>query len=162
MLSWELRHLPPPPLVPMLPDEESSGQPEAELSPRQKGLTELESSPFGSGTSPPMDSRSSSSAFEAGIASSSISSERESGSCASIPREDGMCFFLPLVVQKHSLGACTVANPSAGISRVSGVTARNVIRIACVSRALRFVVILGITFHVLPVQHILASFRVLR
>ena len=93
MLPWELRHLPPPPLVPMLPDEESSGQPEAELSPRHQGLTEMESSPFASGTSPLMDSRSSSSAFEAGIASSSISSERESDSCASIPREDGMCFF---------------------------------------------------------------------
>ena len=77
------------------------------------------------------------------------------------PEKTGCVFLLPLVVQKHSLGACTVANPSAGISRVSGVTARNVIRIACVSRALGSVVILGLTIHTLPVQHLLPLFRVL-
>ena len=76
-------------------------------------------------------------------------------------QKTGCVFSLPVVIQKHSLGACTVANPSAGISRVSGVTARNVIRIACVSRALRSVVILGLTFHTLPVQHLLPLFRVL-
>ena len=93
MLPWELRRLSFPTPARMLPVEQSPEQPESELSPRQNGLAELESSPFGSGTSSPMDNRSSSSVFEAGIASSSISSERESGSCASIPREDGMCFF---------------------------------------------------------------------
>ena len=77
------------------------------------------------------------------------------------PEKTGCVFSLPVVIQKHSLGACTVANPSAGISRVSGVTARNVIRIACVSGALRSVVILGLTFHTLPVQHLLPLFRVL-
>ena len=75
--------------------------------------------------------------------------------------EDGLCLFASSCYTKVSLGACTVANPSADISRVSGVTARNVIRIACVSRALRSVVILGLTFHTLPVQQLLPLFRVL-
>ena len=93
MLPWELRRLSFPTPACMLPVEQSPEQPESELSPRRNGLAELESSPFGSGTSSPMDNRSSSSVFEAGIASSSISSECESDSCASTPREDGMCFF---------------------------------------------------------------------